>query len=124
MASKNPQIPATPYAWPHDASLAAETTALVVIDMQRDLCSPEGYLKQQGCDIAPLQRLTSPLQQMLEVCRVAGFPVYYTREGMFRDYQIPWFLAEVSSASYRPEHAMAARKVPHPEYQCCFGYWQ
>ncbi len=115
MASKNTQIPATPYAWPYDASLAAETTTLVVIDMQRDLCSPEGYLKQQGYDIAPLQRLISPLQQMLEVCRVAGCPVYYTREGIFRDFSVPRLLAEISSASYRPEHAMAARKVSHPE---------
>lgn len=29
-------ITATPYAWPHDGSFSRETTALVLIDMQRD----------------------------------------------------------------------------------------
>lgn len=29
-------IKATPYNWPHDASLAPSTTALVLVDMQRD----------------------------------------------------------------------------------------
>ncbi len=29
-------IKATPYNWPHDASLGRQTTALVLIDMQRD----------------------------------------------------------------------------------------
>ena len=32
-------IKATPYNWPHDASLNSSTTALVLIDMQRD-CAP------------------------------------------------------------------------------------
>ena len=30
------QVPAEPYRFPHDASLGPDTTALVVIDMQRD----------------------------------------------------------------------------------------
>lgn len=36
------QIPAVPYDWPHDATLTPYTTALVVIDMQRDcMYSPD-----------------------------------------------------------------------------------
>ena|SRR5271170_6457418 len=34
--AKRGQINATPYSWPHDSSLSKFTTALVVIDMQRD----------------------------------------------------------------------------------------
>lgn len=30
------QLQAEPYDWPHDKSLAPKTTALLVIDMQRD----------------------------------------------------------------------------------------
>lgn len=36
MQDKRRQVAASPYAWPHDASLSPATTALVVIDMQRD----------------------------------------------------------------------------------------
>ena len=40
--SKTPgQIKANPYNWPHDASLSPQTTALVVIDMQRDCTTAE-----------------------------------------------------------------------------------
>lgn len=30
------QLPAIPYDWPHDASFTPYTTALVIIDMQKD----------------------------------------------------------------------------------------
>lgn len=30
------QLPAMPYDWPHDASFSPYTTALVIIDMQKD----------------------------------------------------------------------------------------
>lgn len=37
------QIPSTnPYAYPHDSSLSPSTTALLIIDMQRDFLSPGG----------------------------------------------------------------------------------
>jgi hypothetical protein len=37
------QIPSTnPYAYPHDSSLSPNTTALLIIDMQRDFLSPGG----------------------------------------------------------------------------------
>ena len=35
-------IKATPYNWPHDASLGPQTTALVLIDMQRD-CANDSF---------------------------------------------------------------------------------
>lgn len=41
--SKKGQIEAVPYDWPHDASFGKATTALVIIDMQRDCKStPHG----------------------------------------------------------------------------------
>ena len=97
------QIPAVPYDWPHDATLTPYTTALVIIDMQKDctywhdllfalafmvitltiiaVCSPGGYMEYQGYDISAAQSLIPKLQQVLNTFRTAGFPVYYTREG-------------------------------------------
>ena len=39
MQQKEHYVKARPYFWPHDRTLAASNTALVVIDMQRD-CPP------------------------------------------------------------------------------------
>ena len=96
------QIEAFPYNWPHDASLNSQTTALVVVDMQRDcmpvlsllkrsdllwivtappVCSPGGYLEHQGYDISGVRQIIPGLQILLEACREARFPVYHTREG-------------------------------------------
>lgn len=95
---KKGQIEAVPYDWPHDASFSKFTTALVIIDMQRDcklaeqqfevstnglqVCAPGGYLECQGYDISATQALIPKLKRLLEAFRDAGFPVYHTREGM------------------------------------------
>lgn len=94
---------ADPYAWPHDASLSPSTTALIIIDMQRDctppssppqpnpiplqpahqppVCSPGGYLSAQGYSIAPTLAIIPTIQLLLSAFRRARFPVYHTREG-------------------------------------------
>ncbi|CAI7583783.1 unnamed protein product [Penicillium bialowiezense] len=75
------QLPAIPYDWPHDASFTPYTTALVIIDMQKDFCLPEGYMGYQGYDISAAQALIPRLQRLLHAFRSGGFPVYHTREG-------------------------------------------
>ncbi|KAJ5872527.1 uncharacterized protein N7529_004880 [Penicillium soppii] len=75
------QIPALPYDWPHDATFTKYTTALVIIDMQKDFCLPEGYLGYQGYDISGTRALIPRLQKLLKAFRDAEFPVYHTREG-------------------------------------------
>ena len=96
--AKKGQIEAVPYDWPHDASFSKFTTALVIIDMQRDcefvrdlivvqaniftVCAPGGYLEFQGYDISTTQALIPKLRRLLEAFRDAGFPVYHTREGI------------------------------------------
>lgn len=42
-------IKATPYNWPHDASLGPQTTALVLIDMQRDCAASYPLLSANDC---------------------------------------------------------------------------
>jgi hypothetical protein len=96
------QLPAVPYDWPHDASFTPYTTALVIIDMQKDceyfgllppsvdhladlivVCLPEGYMGYQGYDISAAQALIPRLQRLLHAFRSGGFPVYHTREGTY-----------------------------------------
>lgn len=93
------QIAAIPYDWPHDATLTPYTTALVVVDMQKDrmlcirdvvkplltlaVCLPGGYMEYQGYDITPTQVIIPIIQQLLTAFRSTGFPIYHTREGNF-----------------------------------------
>lgn len=70
-----------PYAWPHDATLSPATTALLIIDMQRDFLSTGGYLSSQGYSLIRFQSLIPRLVSLLSSFRRAGFPIYHTREG-------------------------------------------
>ncbi|PVH94878.1 Isochorismatase hydrolase [Periconia macrospinosa] len=75
------QIPANPYSWPHDSSLAPSTTALLIIDMQRDFLSTGGYLDSQGYSLERFHAIIPRLVSLLSTFRRAGFPIYHTREG-------------------------------------------
>lgn len=76
-----PSVEAEPYRWPHDGSFHADTTALVVIDMQMDFCAPGGYLEAQGLSIAPTRAVIPRIRSLLGAFRAAGCRVYHTREG-------------------------------------------
>ena len=71
----------TPYAWPHNASLSPQTTALLIIDMQRDFLAIGGYLDSQGYGLTRFQALVPRLVSLLSTFRRAGFAVFHTREG-------------------------------------------
>lgn len=62
-------------------SFPADATALVIIDMQRDFCSPGGYAEQAGMDIARMQRVVGEIDALLQAARAAGLLVVHTREG-------------------------------------------
>lgn len=61
------------------------TTALIVIDMQRDFCSPGGYAQQAGLDIGPMQAVVPKVQRLLAAARATGLMVVHTREGHLPD---------------------------------------
>lgn len=65
--------------------LDPSTTALIVIDMQRDFCSPGGYAHQAGLDIAPMQAVVGQVKALLVAARAAGLHVFHTREGHLPD---------------------------------------
>ena len=60
-------------------------TALVVIDLQRDFCSPGGYADKAGIDIGPMQAVVANTVRLLQAARAAGLLVVHTREGHLSD---------------------------------------
>ncbi|KAJ5933652.1 Isochorismatase-like protein [Penicillium verhagenii] len=75
------QLHAAPYDWPHDATFTPFSTALVIVDMQKDFCYPGGYMECEGYDISASRALIPNIQRLLMAFRSKEFPVYFTREG-------------------------------------------
>ena len=74
-------VQANPYAWPWNGDLTNANTALLVIDMQPDVCGVGGYVDKMGYDISLTRAPIAPLRTLLAVMRAAGYPVIHTREG-------------------------------------------
>ncbi|KPC50240.1 cysteine hydrolase family protein [Amantichitinum ursilacus] len=68
---------AEPFALPFDK----KTTALVMIDMQRDFVEPAGFGEALGNDVSLVRVAIQPCKQVLEAARKAGLLVVHTREG-------------------------------------------
>jgi nicotinamidase-related amidase len=61
--------------------ISPATTALIVIDMQRDFLDPAGYIGQSGVDVGVLRAAIPNVQRLLGAARSAGIRVIHTREG-------------------------------------------
>jgi len=68
-------------AEPYEFEFDPQTTALIVIDMQRDFVEPGGFGEALGNDVTPLQRVIAPCRRVLEAARERGMMVIHTREG-------------------------------------------
>lgn len=71
------RIQAEPFELPFDTA----TTALVIIDMQRDFVLPGGFGEKLGNDTSLLLAAVEPAQRVLEQARRIGMFVIHTREG-------------------------------------------
>jgi nicotinamidase-related amidase len=78
-------IKATPFDYPYDGRLLRATTALLVIDLQVDFLSEDGYFARMGYDPAPLRRILPAVTRLLDACRHGGIRVIHTRQGYRSD---------------------------------------
>jgi len=58
-----------------------DTTALLIIDMQRDFLDPEGYIARTGVDVRGLRAIIPNVRLLLDAARAKGIRVIHTREG-------------------------------------------
>ena len=78
----------------HTTTIAAEpgpiavdwgSTALLIIDMQRDFMEPGGFGETLGNDVSQLARAVQPIAAVLQAARETGMLVVHTREGHLPD---------------------------------------
>ncbi len=67
-------------AQPFDFECGPTTTALIVIDMQRDFMEPGGFGAALGNDVSLLRAIIPTVARLLAGARAAGLPVIHTRE--------------------------------------------
>ena len=72
-------------AEPEPIDLEWSTTALVIIDMQRDFMEPGGFGETLGNDVSQLERAVQPIAAVLAAARDLGMLVVHTREGHLPD---------------------------------------
>ena len=68
-------------AEPYELEFDPKTTALLIIDMQRDFVMPGGFGEALGNDVTPLQATIAPTKRVLEAARKKAMLVIHTREG-------------------------------------------
>jgi nicotinamidase-related amidase len=68
-------------AEPYDFTFDPQSTALLIIDMQRDFVMPGGFGEALGNDVTPLQATIAPIKRVLEAARKKRMLVIHTREG-------------------------------------------
>jgi len=68
-------------AEPYALEFERRTTALLIIDMQRDFLEPGGFGEMLGNDVSLLRAAIDPCRRILAAAREAGLLVMHTREG-------------------------------------------
>ena len=77
MEGKKLVIPAEPYEFVADF----DSTALLMIDFQRDFVEPGGFGEQLGNDVSLLRAAIPAAKELLDTARRIGMMVVHTREG-------------------------------------------
>jgi nicotinamidase-related amidase len=77
-------IRAEPRPFP-TVGLSSRSTAVVMIDMQRDFLDDDGYLAAAGYDLGGVRAAVDPARRLLEAARAANLAVIHTRQGYWPD---------------------------------------
>jgi len=75
------EVEAKPYGFKFELA----RTALVIIDMQNDFCSPGGFGELLGNDTSSTRSIIPTISKVLETVRNSGMLVIHTREGHLPD---------------------------------------
>ena len=78
-------ITARPFDFPYDGRLDPAATALLVIDLQIDFLSADGYFARKGYDPAPLRAILPNVNRLIGAARAAGILIVHTRQGYRAD---------------------------------------
>jgi nicotinamidase-related amidase len=68
-------------AQPYEFEFEPASTALVIIDMQRDFVDPGGFGEALGNDVSLLRKAIAPTRKVLDAARRREMLVIHTREG-------------------------------------------
>lgn len=68
-------------AKPYEFEFDPETTALMIIDMQRDFLYPGGFGEKLGNDVSATNKIIPNIKRVLEAARALDLLVIHTREG-------------------------------------------
>lgn len=62
------------------AKLNLRSTALLVIDIQNDFCSPSGLMASKGKDVSGMDMMITKIKQLAVVCEEMEIPTFYTQQ--------------------------------------------
>src|SRR3954470_3182916 len=100
-------------ARPEPIRVAADETALIVVDMQNAYASPGGYLDLAGFEISGAAPAIEKIKQAAEAARAAGMPVIFFQNGWDADYVEA---GGPGSAHWHKSHALKTMRAK-PELQ-------
>jgi len=78
-------IRSRPFVYPYDGNLDPKVTALLVIDLQVDFLSSDGYFARKGYDPTPLRAILPTVNALIDAARTAGCLILHTRQGYRAD---------------------------------------
>ena len=80
-------------------------TALIVVDVQNDFVSSDGFIAKFGLDVSDMQATVPRINDFIRVCRATGVPVIYLQEVIAEATVLPNFLAR-----FGPFESIAVRE--------------